>query len=198
MMIFFFSRPVVSQVLIASTLILSFLLTGCRPSPSSSAEKKPPAINPENAVSKASPAPEVNVFIDEVMLAKPYAVIGGTVQNIGSERLEKLSVDIELRRRADDSLVRREVSVEPSDLAPDEKGKFSLKVFSDEWSGSRVLSLRSGIRQEEVAFKSLPGAKRRPEKLPEGKVINVKTPRKRSKSGGEEFLNTPDDPVKVP
>jgi hypothetical protein len=132
------------------------------------------------------------------MLAKPYAVIGGMVQNVGSLRLEKLSVDIELRRRDDDSLVKKEVTVEPSDLAPGEKGKFSLRVFSNEWSGSRVLSLRSGSRQEEIAFKSLPGAKRPLEKLPEGKIISVKTPRKRSKSDGEEFLNTPDDPVKVP
>jgi len=131
------------------------------------------------------------------MLAKPYAMIGGTVQNIGGIRLEKLSIDIELRRRVDNSLIKRDVKVEPSDLAPGEKGKFSLKVFSDEWSGSRILSLRSRARTEEIAFKSLPGAKRPPEKPPAGNVIEVKT-RKQTKSNGEEFLNTPDTPVKVP
>jgi hypothetical protein len=142
-------------------------------------------------------APEANVFVDEPMLAKPYAVIGGAVENIGAQRLEKLSVEIELRRRTDGSLERREVQVEPMDLEPGKKGKFSLKVLSDEWSSTRVVGLRSGARpQEEVAFKAQPGAKRPPEKIKDN-IIIVKTPAQK-KSGDSEFINTPDTPYKVP
>jgi hypothetical protein len=196
MTIFSFLRPSITLVLIALTLFLLVSLAGCRFADSSGTEQRA-SINAVNSVSSAPTIPEVNVFVDEVMLAKPYAVIGGTVQNVSATRLEKLSVDIELRRREDNSLVKREVNIEPSDLAPGEKGKFSLKVISNEWSGSRILSLRSGARKDEVAFKSLPGAKRPPEKLA-GKVVEVQTPRKRTKPNGEEFLNTPDTPVKVP
>ena len=143
-----------------------------------------------------APAPEANIFVDEAMLAKPYAIIGGAVQNVGEEKLEKLSVEIELKRRSDSSLEKREVSVEPGDLEPGQQGKFSLKVLSEEWSGSRVVRLRSGSRPREVAFKALPGAKRPPEKIKDN-VIIVKTPAKKKGDGGE-FINTPDTPFKVP
>jgi len=142
------------------------------------------------------PPSAANIFVDDAMLAKPYAIIGGTVENVGGERLENLSVEIELRRRDDGSTERREVTVEPADLDPGKQGKYSLKVLSDEWSSSRVVSLRGGAARREVAFKSLPGAKRPPEKIG-GNVVIVKTP-SRKKANGEEFINTPDNPVKVP
>jgi hypothetical protein len=111
-------------------------------------------------------------------------------------RLEKLSVEIELKRRADGSAERREVAVTPSDLEPGRQGRFSLKVLSEEWSGSRVVKLRSGSRPQEVAFKPMPGAKRPPERIKDN-VIIVKTPGPKKPSGGD-FINTPDTPYKVP
>lgn len=143
-----------------------------------------------------SPTPEANVFADEAMLAKPYAIIGGAVENVGARKLEKLSVEIELRRRDDGAFETREVAVEPSDLEPGKRGKFSLKVLSEEWSGSRVVKLRSGPHPQEVAFKVLPGAKRPPEKIKEN-VIVVKTPAQK-RPNGSEFINTPDTPYSVP
>jgi hypothetical protein len=135
--------------------------------------------------------------VDEAMLARPYAIIGGAVQNVGNHKLEKLWVEVELRRRADSGVETREVQVEPADLEPGQQGKFSLKVLSEEWSGSRVVGLRGGARGlEEVAFKSLPGAKRPPEKIKDN-VIIVKTPAKK-KPGGDDFINTPDNPYSVP
>jgi hypothetical protein len=165
--------------------------------------KADPAISERASVQKpaqtpapTAPTPEANIFVDEAMLAKPFAIIGGTVQNVGTERLEKLSVEIELRRRADGGVERRQVAVEPGELAPGKQGRYRLKVLSDEWSGSRVLTLRSGVRTEEVAFKSMPGAKRPPEKF-DGKVVIVKTPSQKKSNSGE-FINTPDNPYKVP
>ncbi len=171
------------------TLIPLLLLSGCQKAPDAARQK---AARPTPT---PAPEPEAHVFVDEPTLAKPYAVIGGAVQNVGGAKLEKLSVEVELRRRADSGVETREVSVEPADLEPGQQGKFSLKVLSEEWSGSRVVGLKSGARAEEVAFKSLPGAKRPPEKLKQN-VIIVKTPSK--KKSGDDFINTPDTPYSVP
>ena len=170
------------------TLLPFLILSGCQKSPEDSRQKA------AQATPTPKPEPLAHIFADEAMLAKPYAIIGGAVQNVGKEKLEKLSVEVELRRRADSGLETREVKVEPPDLEPGQQGKFSLKVLSEEWSGSRVVGLRRG--GEEVAFRSLPGAKRPPEKLKDN-VIIVKTPAKK-KSGGDDFINTPDTPYSVP
>ena len=177
-------RPALTLVL------LTFLIhMGCQTAPDASQQKAArPTPTPK-------PEPQAHVIVDEAMLASPYAIIGGAVQNVGKERLEKLSVEIELRRRADSGVETREIKVEPSDLEPGQQGKFSLKVKSEEWSGSRVVGLRSAARAEEIAFKALPGAKRPPEKVKEN-VINVKTPAK--KKSGDDFINTPDTPYSVP
>ena len=173
------------------TLTLSplLLLTGC--------QKAPDVSQPKAAQATPTPKaePEAHVFVDEPTLAKPYAIIGGAVQNVGDARLEKLSVEVELRRRADSGVETREVTVEPADLEPGQQGKFSLKVLSEEWSGSRVVGVKSAARAQEVAFKSLPGAKRPPERIKDD-VIIVKTPSK--KKSGDDFINTPDTPYSVP
>ena len=173
------------------TLLPFLLLSGCQKPPEAS-QQKAARVTPT-----PKPEPRAHIFVDEAMLAKPYAIIGGSVQNVGNEKLEQLSVEVELRRRADSGVETREVKVEPADLGPGQQGKFSLKVLSEEWSGSRVIGLRSGARGgEEVAFRSLPGAKRPPEKIKDN-VIIVKTPSKK-RSGGDDFINTPDNPYSVP
>lgn len=150
------------------------------------------------AQQKAATTPEANILVDKPRLVKPYAVIGGTVQNVGEQKLERLSVLIDLRRRDDDTTVRREVEVGPADLAPGEQGKFAIKVEPEEFRGSSVVGLRSGASGRDVAFKALPGAKRPPERIPDGKVVTVTVPRQKSKGGNDEFINTPDTPIKVP
>ena len=170
------------------TLLPFLILSGCQKSPEASQQKV------AQATPTPKPEPQAHIFVDEAMLAKPYAIIGGAVQNVGNEKLEKLSVEVELRRRADSGVETREVKVEPADLEPGQQGKFSLKVLSEEWSGSRVVGLRRGDG-EEIAFRPLPGAKRPPEKFKDN-VIIVKTPRK--KSSGDDFINTPDTPYSVP
>jgi hypothetical protein len=172
------------------TLLPFLLLSGCQKAPDTAQQKAP------LATPTPKPEPLAHIFVDEAMLAKPYAIIGGAVQNVGKERLEKLSVEIELKRRADSEVETREIKVEPADLEPGQQGKFSLKVLSEEWSSSRVVGLKRGAGGEEVAFKSLPGAKRPPEKMKDN-VIIVKTPAKK-KSGGDDFINTPDNPYSVP
>src|SRR5215216_5941135 len=122
------------------SLLPFLILSGCQKSPQASQQKA------AQATPTPKPEPQAHIFVDEAMLAKPYAIIGGAVQNVGNEKLEKLSVEVELRRRADSGVERREVSVEPADLEPGQQGKFSFKVLSEEWSGSRVVGLKGGAR----------------------------------------------------
>jgi hypothetical protein len=185
------------QFLTTLPVLAALLFSGCQQ------KKAEPAVARETKTATATqsptatqPAPEANIYVDEARLAKPYAIIGGTVENVGAERLEQLSVEIELRRRGDGGVERREVSVEPGILEKGKQGRFRLKVLSEEWSGSRVVSLRSGARTQEVAYKALPGAKRPPEKV-ENKTVVVLPPA-RKKAGGGDFINTPDTPYKVP
>lgn len=170
------------------TLLPFLILSGCQNSPDASQQKA------ARATPTRKPEPQAHIFVDEARLAKPYAIIGGAVQNVGNEKLEKLSVEVELRRRADSGVETRELKIEPADLEPGQQGKFSLKVLSEEWSGSRVVGLKRG--GAEVAFRSLPGAKRPPEKIKDN-VIIVKTPGKK-RAGGDDFINTPDTPYSVP
>jgi hypothetical protein len=185
--------PLFRAVLVLCPLLLSAACKGTPHAPGGAA-----AVNRNApAQAKAAPTPEANIFVDEPRLAKPYAVIGGTVKNVGPQKLERLSVQVELRRRDDNTIEKREVGLEPADLAPGEQGKFAFKVRPDEFRGSSIVGLRSGARTEDVAFVSLPGSKRPPERLPE-RVVNVRTPKQKPRSAGDEFINTPDTPIKVP
>lgn len=177
-------------------LILScLLLTGCQRSADTRRETGETKIDRTSlAVAKA---PGVEILVDEAMMRKPHAILGGTVKNIGTEKLENLTLEIELTRRSDGRAEKREVAVEPREIAPGESGRYSIKVLSDEWSGSRIVRLQSAPGQRELAFKTLPGARRPPEKTTSvTRVIQDSRPRTTSK--GEEFINTPDTATSVP
>jgi hypothetical protein len=181
----------------SATLLLSSLALFAACQSPSRVDSRRAAANQNAAAARAAATPEANILVDEPRLVKPYALIGGTVQNVGPQKLEQLSVLIELRRRDDGTTERREAAVEPAGLAPGEQGKFAIKVVPDEFRGSSVVGLRSAAGGRDVAFKALPGAKRPPERFPD-RVVNVKVPRPKSRGGDDEFINTPDTPVKVP
>jgi len=134
------------------------------------------------------------IFVDDAMPKGGQTIIGGTVENISGEQLSGLSVEIDLRKRKDGATDIKNISLEPSDLAPGQKGRYSFAIVSQDYSSARVVGLKSSSLQALVAFKTLPGAERPLEKTPEGKTIMVGRPRGR----GEEFLNTPDNPTRVP
>ena len=146
---------------------------------------------------KPAPIPEIQVFLDDAMIKGSQAVLGGTIQNISKSPLTNLSVEMELKRRKDGVSEVRSLPVEPRDLAPDEQGRFSLTVTSGAFRESRVLHIKSSTRSGEIAFKTVPGAQRPPERLPEtSRTIVIKPTPRREK--GEEFINTPDNPTTVP
>jgi hypothetical protein len=141
--------------------------------------------------------PEAQILEDEARLKGSQALITGTIRNISEKRLEALSLEMELKRRNNPQAVeQRKVNVEPADLAPGEEGRYTLSLPSSEWSGARVLHLNSERRSEAIAFRSAVGARRAPERTAPGAPKVVVVPRPRPK--GEEFLNTPDDPIRIP
>jgi hypothetical protein len=138
--------------------------------------------------------PVAQVFQDEVRLAGGQAMVGGTVRNVSGEKLEGLSVEIELKSRAGGGTEARQVSVEPRDLQPGEEGKFSLQIVPKSWSGVRVAKLLSAARGGELPFKPELGAKRPAEPRPAPKVVVEPRPRRK----GDDYINTPDTPIRIP
>jgi len=145
---------------------------------------------------KPSPSPQAVVFVDEAMIKGPQAVIGGTVQNISPAKYTNLKVEVELKRRKDGGVETRMLDLVPSEVEPEQQGRYSLNVPSREYRESKVLSVRSGEGSTIVPFKTMPGASRPKERLPESKTIIIKPSPRRG--NGEEFINTPETPVKIP
>lgn len=142
------------------------------------------------STSKAAKAPVVNVLEDEAMLRGSQAVIGGKVQNISGQRLENLTIELELNRRDDGQKTLKQVEVSPAAITPGDEGRYNLTVSNREWSGWKILRIRAGSHTEELPFTVQPGARRPPERTPPGKTVVVERPK--SKDGG--FINTPDNP----
>jgi hypothetical protein len=137
---------------------------------------------------------KARIFVDDAMPHGGQITIGGTVQNISTEPLSDLSVEINFRRRKDGGTEIKTVPLDPRTLNPGEQGRYALEVTAKEYSLANVAGLKSESQQAKIPFKQLPGAERPPMKAPEGKTITVGRPRSR----GEEFLNTPDKPARVP
>jgi len=136
--------------------------------------------------------PLAHVIIDEPSLSKGMTTIAGVVKNISKQELTGLSVVIELRRRKDGGLEESLLPVAPGQLQPDQEGSYSLKVPAQDFASIRLAGLKSDPGSDLIAYSSSQGKKRTPERL-EPKTIVVK---RAGKPG--EFLNTPDNPGRVP
>lgn len=138
--------------------------------------------------------PKAQIFVDDAMLKGSQTIIGGTVQNISGEPLSDLSVEIDLKKRKDGFSDIKVIPLEPHDLAPGEQGRYSVGIVAQDYSTARIMGLKSARLQAQIPFKTLPGAQRPPEKPPAGRTITVSKPRR----PGDGFLNTPDNPARIP
>jgi len=136
--------------------------------------------------------PLAHIVIDEPSLAKGMTTIGGVVKNISKQDLSGLSVVIELRRRKDSGVEESVLPVTPAQLQPEQEGSYSLKVSAQEFASIRLAGLKADPQSSLIAYSSSQGKKRTPERL-EPRTIVVK----RSGKPGE-FINTPDNPGRVP
>ena len=136
--------------------------------------------------------PLAHIVIDEPTLEKGMTTIGGVVRNISKQELSGLSVVLELRRRKDGGLEQSALPVTPGQLQPEQEGSYSLKVSAQEFASIRLAGLKTDPQSDLVAYTSAQGKKRTPERI-EPRTIIVK----RSGKTGE-FINTPDNPGRVP
>ena len=136
--------------------------------------------------------PLAHVVVDEPTLDKGMTTIGGVVKNISKQELSGLSVVIELRRRKDSGIEESVLPVTPAQLRPEQEGSYSLKVSAQEFASIRLAGLKADPQSALLAYSSSQGKKRTPERL-EPRTIVVK----RSGKPGE-FINSPDNPGRVP
>lgn len=133
-----------------------------------------------------------HVVIDEPSIAKGMTTIGGVVKNVSKQELTGLSVVIELRRRKDGGLEEFVIPVTPAQLQPDQEASYAVKLPAQDFASIRLAGVKADPQSSLIAYSSSQGKKRAPERL-EPKTIVVK---RAGKPG--DFINTPDNPGRVP
>ena len=133
-----------------------------------------------------------HIVVDEPTILKGETTIGGAVKNISKQELHNLQVVIELRRRKDGGLEEALLPVTPSPLQPEQEGVYSMKAPSQDFASIRLAGLKADPQSTLIAYSSSQGKKRPPERF-EPRTIVVK---RAGKPG--EFLNSPDNPGRVP
>lgn len=137
--------------------------------------------------------PKALVLVDDAMLQGSSTILGGTVKNISSEKLDGVAVELELKRRKDALPEKRLVMLQSAQLDPQQEARYSLQLKAQDYSSARVIALRAGPDSQPLPYSTGQGLKRPLERL-ESKTITVeKRPSKR-----DEFLNSPDAPARVP
>lgn len=149
--------------------------------------------NPAQSAETRKQPPKALIIVDEALLKDGKTTIGGVVKNTSAERLEGLSVELELKRRKDAMTETQLVPLVPALLEPQQEGRYSLQLKAKDYSSARLAGLKSGSTLAALPFTTAPGQKRPPERL-ETKTIIVGKPA----SKGGEFLNSPDKPARVP
>jgi hypothetical protein len=89
----------------------------------------------------------------------------------------------------------RIVSPDITELPSDGKARYSLELPVQNYVSATFSRVVAGNDHAEIAFRALPGTARPPMESPASKTIIVGRPAPR---GGEEFINTPNNPGKVP
>ncbi|MBA2705956.1 MAG: hypothetical protein H0U60_19125 [Blastocatellia bacterium] len=145
------------------------------------------------ASSQPKAPPQALILVDEALLQGRNTVLGGTVKNISNGKLAALSVELELKRRTGGTVERKQVTLSPADLDTSQEGRYSLQLKAQDYVSAKVVALQSGS-QASVPYTLAQGEKRPPEKL-ESKTIKVDKP---PPGKGSEFLNSPDNPARVP
>lgn len=133
-----------------------------------------------------------HVVIDEPSIAKGVTTIGGVVRNVSKQELTGVSVVIELRRRKDGGLEETVIPVTPAQLQPDQEGSYAVKLPAQDFATIRLAGVTADPQSSLIAYSSSQGKKRTPERL-EPKTVVVK---RAGKPG--DFINTPDNPGRVP
>jgi hypothetical protein len=133
-----------------------------------------------------------HVTVDEPTLEKGMTRVGGVVKNISSQQLSNVSVTLEFRRRKDGKAEQQVLPVSPGQLQPQEEGVYAAKFPVDDFASVRLAGVQVDPQSSVIVYSSSQGKRRPPERL-QPQVVVVK----RSGKPGE-FLNTPENPGRVP
>ena len=139
-------------------------------------------------------APKVEVFVDEATVNGKTTLLGGTIHNISGEPLHNLAVELQLRRRLGSGTELRAVTPDTTELAPDAKTRYSLELPVQDYISVTFLRVVGGENRAQIPFKALPGVPRPPMDPPASKTVVVSRPAPK----GEQFINTPNTPGRVP
>ena len=137
--------------------------------------------------------PKALIIIDEALLQGGKTTIGGVVRNTSAEKLEGLAVELELRRRKDGVMETRLVPLTPAELESQQEGRYLVELKAQDYGSARLVGLRAGPNSLPLPYSTAQGQKRPLERF-EPKTIIVGKPS--GKSG--EFINSPDNPARVP
>lgn len=148
--------------------------------------------SPASTADPAKP-PKALIIVDEALLEGGKSTLGGIVKNTSAEKLDALSVELELKRRKDGVIEKRLVPVDPGLLESQQEGRYLLEIRAQDYSYARLVALRAGSDSSRLPYTTAQGQKRPLERL-EPKTIVVGKPN--GKGGG--FLNSPDNPARVP
>lgn len=179
---------VISALVISAVLLTGYAILRKRHAARTAASAVQEKVEPAGPKGPA----KVHILVDDPLLQSGNTVLGGTVKNISQEELTGLTVQLELRRRKDGSIEEKSLPLEPASLAPDQEGKYSARFPSQQYASMRL----AGIKLNDstlLAYSSGPGQKRPLEKT-ESKTVVVQRPG----SSRDEFINTPDNPGRIP
>jgi hypothetical protein len=137
--------------------------------------------------------PKIQIIVDEPLLKGSETIIGGRVKNISAGTLSGLGIHLELRQRKDGKLAESSISVEPSTLEPNQEGSYSVKMPAHEYASVRLVGLTGDPNSTPLAYTSLQGKQRPPERIEPKTIVITKRSSKR-----DDFLNSPDNPSRVP
>jgi len=133
-----------------------------------------------------------HVVVDEPTLERGMTTVGGVVKNVSDQQLAGLSVMLEFRRRKDGKIEQTVLPVSPGQLQPQEEGAYAARFSIYEFASVRLAGVHVGPQRTLIVYSSSQGKKRTPERLPSQTIVI-----KRAGKPGE-FINTPENPVRVP
>lgn len=177
-----------SALVITALVFVGYALLRNRHAQSSASS----AVLSDGRTSEPRKPPKALIMVDDALLQGNKTIIGGTVKNTSSEKLEQLAVEVELKRRKDGVAELQLVTLEPAQLEPEHEGRYSLELKAQDYGSARLVALKAN--SVVLPYATAQGQKRPPERL-ESKTIKIDKP---ASSKGGEFLNSPDNPARVP
>ncbi len=114
----------------------------------------------QSAATEPKGPPQALITIDDAMMRAGKTLLGGTVKNTTTQKLGPLSIELELKRRKDGGLDKKLVSLQPSELEPQQEAQYSLEIQTQEYGSARVSALRASRHLTAIAVRHRSGSKK--------------------------------------